>query len=1239
MAVQTGVLNKSTIIMLLQTVSINILLANLNTVSAELYVAPLWNVTSYQNGSDFCFINTGSVDKQNMTVFNGAASQTCSVYLTMFDNATLTRMSLQIPQETILYVERLGQLQNCQKNYALFEKSDEPCDIVFRHKELRLFLHGNTEVFMSGISVEKFTAICPMKDELEYLGVSQTNPCPLVEYDHQLSCNWYYDIFCTFEVAPECNTTLGYREIMFQCNDFQLNRRVSMKSMFIYPTGTSGLFLVQKNIKEINENHFTGTTDLETIYLDNNRLTSLHPYVFANLISLTFLSLRSNRLVSINIAVFSNLKQLRVLSLGDNEIETLEMEIFRGLMNLVRLHLDGNKLETLHRDLFLDLNSLTELYLYGNELRELPGEVFSSLTDLKELDLDNNKLITLDNDLFKGLHNLEILWINRNQLIELDAGMFSGNNRLTTLRLNDNKLTDLPTGLFRGLNNLESIYLEKNKLISLDETLFNETNNLVYLNLKQNNLRVLPSRLFEGLSQLYSLDLSKNFLVTLEEHLFDANEGDEIALTSSYSLTYRLFTGLSNLKVLNLYENQIASLDKDSFNDTTNLAFLSLANNTLTTLPKGLFRSLKFNSNIYLQLNQIISLDEDLFNNTSWLYYLSLSYNRLEELPPKLFHGLFNLHYLYLTGNNLTIFPDELFKGLNNLEYLWLSENQIISLNENLFQDTSLVYLGLDYNMLTYLPNQIFRGMYDLGELYLYRNQLVALDETLLQDLHNLRVILLNRNNLSDLSNNLFKSVQKLEMLDLSFNRLTSLSSKLFVYLRNLTILVVTDNQLQTLDNDLFQEMIRLTFLDLSSNNLKDIPDISALNKLYFLDIKHNMLTGITRKTFSSLANKTEITVSQEEICECYVQSMITCTALDVRSPYLTCDRLLSDRVLVAMMWLIGLNAIGGNIFVLGWRIISKEKFTVQSFLLSNLAMSDLLMGIYMLLIASADIYFGENFPMQAETWRSGVTCKTAGTISILSSEASVFFITLISIDRFINMKYPFSNRKLAKKSTIAIVALLWLISLVLAAVPSFLAGIDQKFYDNSHVCIGLPLAKIEMFTKSQTNEDVCPDKIFCYFKRLVESKSLGRVSGMYFATAMFLGLNCICYLLIMFSYVEIVRAALKSSRRTGNNPEMKEQIRMTINVAAIVLTDFFCWFPIIILGILVQAGALTLPPSVFAWCVTFVLPINSAINPYLYTISHAVSNRRKQTKKGKSSGSGTKSSQLTNKNKTSSKD
>ena len=316
------------------------------------------------------------------------------------------------------------------------------------------------------------------------------------------------------------------------------------------------------------------------------------------------------------------------------------------------------------------------------------------------------------------------------------------------------------------------------------------------------------------------------------------------------------------------------------------------------------------------------------------------------------------------------------------------------------------------------------------------------------------------------------------------------------------------------------------------------------------------------------------------KFCECYAPKDVACNAEDDRSPYLTCDRLLSDRVLVGVMWLIGINALAGNLFVLIWKRRHSEGSKVQSLLLSNLALSDLLMGVYMIIIASADIYFGDYFPMRSEKWRSGVICKLAGTLSILSSEASVFFVMLISIDRFLHMKFPYSVNQLKKKSTILISCLTWSVSLALGLVPSLMAGINFKFYDNSHVCIGLPLAILEKFERYSL------DPVYwegIRFEIGSSSRSSGSAVGLYYSTALFLGLNLICYLVILVCYVVIVQVVKKSTRKSGRTPDMDKEIKMTMKVAAIVATDFFCWFPIIILGILVQARVIVLPTSVYA--------------------------------------------------------
>ncbi len=161
-------------------------------------------------------------------------------------------------------------------------------------------------------------------------------------------------------------------------------------------------------------------------------------------------------------------------------------------------------------------------------------------------------------------------------------------------------------------------------------------------------------------------------------------------------------------------------------------------------------------------------------------------------------------------------------------------------------------------------------------------------------------------------------------------------------------------------------------------------------------------------------------------------------------------------------------------------------------------------------------------------------------------------------------------------------------------------------------MCIGLPLALLESYTTHTSIKQIRPK-----YRRMDIEISISvpndESSGMYFSIAVFLGLNCTCYVLIAICYIILIRTVYKSSKRAGLNREMKNQIRLTLKVAAIVATDFLCWFPVILLGICVQTKVLTLPPSVFAWVVTFVLPINSAINPYLYTVADIVSYRKRR--------------------------
>ena len=844
--------------------------------------------------------------------------------------------------------------------------------------------------------------------------------------------------------------------------------------------------------------------------------------------------------------------------------------------SILTLDLTRQSIVALNVNSFTTLNSLKSLLLAYNYLGVLPRRLLSGLQNLEYLTLRGNQLSSLDENIFNETKKLTRLILWKNRLKRLPGHLFYGLDNLNILSLTDNDLTILPKGLFTGLTNLEILYLSKNRINSLDEALFNETNKLTLLSLDENDLTILPKG---------------------------------------------LFTVLTNLEILYLSINQIISLDNNLFNKTIKLTELYLTDNNFTVLPEGLFMGMENLNRLSLSKNNINSLNEKLFDETIMLTSIDLTENDLTVLPKGLFLGMTNLKYLKLRRNNLKVLSKGLFLGLTSLKTLYLEGNKINLLDDDLFNETNRLYrLELADNDLTVLPTGLFSELKHLANLNLGTNQINSLHWNLFNEASALSTLQFNDNNLVQLSNNLFKGLSNLQSLYLNDNKMLNVNKDIFHDLINLRFLYLQNNRFTTLNFGLFQYTKLIVFLDLSGNRLNNIPDISNLRQLFYLNVKGNQMTGVTKLTFSYLPNQTKLITGQHEICECYVSKAIDCTALEERSPFLTCDRLLADRVLVVVMWLIGLNALGGNLFVLCRRQKTSNKNKTQTFLLRNLAMSDLLMGIYMLLIASADIYFGEYFPMQAETWRSGITCRIAGTVSIVSSETSVFFVTLISIDRFLSIKYHNSRRKLGKKSSTVAAIVLWIMALVLGIVPSSLAGKNYMFYDNSHVCIGLPLSKRQMYNteESEIYKLVCVDEgRTCVFKYLpvVQTQNVGEVNGMIFASVMFLGLNFLCYLVILVCYIEIIRTFYKSSKRAGRNPEMEEQLRLISRVAAIVLTDFACWFPIIIIGFLVQVGVLTLPTDVFAWCVTFVLPINSAINPYLYTIAGVISERRKQTR------------------------
>ncbi len=274
-------------------------------------------------------------------------------------------------------------------------------------------------------------------------------------------------------------------------------------------------------------------------------------------------------------------------------------------------------------------------------------------------------------------------------------------------------------------------------------------------------------------------------------------------------------------------------------------------------------------------------------------------------------------------------------------------------------------------------------------------------------------------------------------------------------------------------------------------------------------------------------------------------------------------------------MWILGLSALIGNLAVIIWRIKEKPSkrnvtFTVQNFMISNLAASDFLMGVYMVILASVDVYYGDEYFIYSDSWRSGALCKFVGFLSLLSGEASVAFLTLISFDRFMAAVFPFSKLRFTSKMIKVVAVFLWSTCFIITIVPVMLAGPNSDFYDLSDVCIGLPL--ITRPTSYELQATGIGNKVFDI------PVAQDTKPAWYFSIAIFLGVNLLCFLSILVFYIAVFVRLRQSAKRVHRTKNRDDEKKMAIRMAVVVGTDFMCWMPVILMGVLSQTRLVVIP-------------------------------------------------------------
>ena len=366
---------------------------------------------------------------------------------------------------------------------------------------------------------------------------------------------------------------------------------------------------------------------------------------------------------------------------------------------------------------------------------------------------------------------------------------------------------------------------------------------------------------------------------------------------------------------------------------------------------------------------------------------------------------------------------------------------------------------------------------------------------------------------------------------------------------------------------------------------------------------------------------------------------------------------MIANPWLKSLFWFMGITVITGNLYVIfiTLRFLKTTKlnksYKYQKLIILNISFADFIMGIYLLLISIYNLYFSGYYGSVDYKWRSSLSCSIIGCLTILSSEASCLFLVFLTGCRVYTIFKPFAKSFFSPALFGLTVASIWLISFAVAVAP-ILKYTSGYFVYRAEFSNRFTFSKIQ--TKVNITNFACRlaklsntsieenGKTWGCIKKFLEENfpdySIGLEFGYYGQTSVCMPrfyvvqgeqsweyslsiiiTNFVSFLFIALSYIWIYTHSTKNQVEMKDHRRLKENLRMQRRISRIIMTDFFCWIPICIMAFIKLSGGYI---SDIAYIISacLLLPVNSAVNPLLYTTFFdkctKINSKLKQSKK-----------------------
>jgi len=412
---------------------------------------------------------------------------------------------------------------------------------------------------------------------------------------------------------------------------------------------------------------------------------------------------------------------------------------------------------------------------------------------------------------------------------------------------------------------------------------------------------------------------------------------------------------------------------------------------------------------------------------------------------------------------------------------------------------------------------------------------------------------LLQHNSLKVIHGNVFVGIQELTYLHLRKLKVERLTECSFCGLESLEHLDLSVNLITTLKQSYFKNLLKLRLLNLSYNSISlaeygFLSESVSLQQAYF---------DISR------------------LC-CYVPKQSRCAyKTNTANQLSTCSDLLGSHSLKGLVWIEALFIVISNTMVIHLWVKDShlhQNPSTQMVYYITLALSDLYVGFYLGIIGIADnLYKGKYFSVE-DTWQMSIMCRAASSLTIVSATTSTITLFILSIEKLLKFKNPLEPFAM---STNVLTVLLLVVTLFFSAIAILLNA-----------------------TKFPTRSDTC---------FLVRFETDGKIThDMQYMTSY--GMFCILIFIILLLFGLLANNIMSlhyiiKTRKGSGRAVGREDRAMIARTIVVSVSNFMSWVVVVPVASLAVAGH-PIHSVTLAWVAIIGLPLNSILNPIIYTFT-----------------------------------